>query len=76
MKMKRVSALILAGLLSIGMCVPVLAATQDSAGNIFEAGSNVSLPSVPFFGAPKNAASIPSIFSNPLICGKYTKKLG
>ncbi len=51
MKMKRISALILAGLLSVCMCVPAFAATQDSAGNIFEADSNVSLPSVPFFGA-------------------------
>ncbi|MBO4901846.1 MAG: hypothetical protein J5518_03550 [Lachnospiraceae bacterium] len=51
MKKKKLMTLLLAGLLTVCMCVPALAAEPDSAGNIMDAGNMVSLPSTPFFGA-------------------------
>ncbi len=51
MKNKKLMTLVLAALLAIATCIPVLANEPDSAGNIIEAGDMVTLPSTPFFGA-------------------------
>ena len=71
MRKKKGVSLLIAALLTICMCVPVFAADIDSAGNIFEAGNLVSLPSNPFFGAvaagqsvsAKNAKADGSVFA-------------
>lgn len=51
MKNKKLMTLVLAALLAIATCIPVMADEPDSAGNIFEAGDMVTLPTTPFFGA-------------------------
>ena len=53
---KRLTTLLMAGLMAVCMCVSVFAdaateSTQDSAGNLMISGDNVLLPSTPFFGA-------------------------
>ena len=50
MKKKRTAAIVMTALLALCMCVPAFAEDIDSAGNVFESGETVSLPSVPFFG--------------------------
>lgn len=52
MKFKKITTIVLAGLLSVVTCFPVLAADEtaiDSAGNVSAAGGNVNMPSE-FFG--------------------------
>jgi len=51
MKKKKITAVVLSLLMAMFVCVPVLAAEPDSAGNIFESGDVVTLPTDPFFGA-------------------------
>ena len=51
MKKKRIFALAITCLLTACMCVPVFAKEADSAGNYFDAGETVTLPSDPIFGA-------------------------
>lgn len=51
MKKKTIMAVLISSMMALAMCVPAFAEEPDSAGNIFEAGDNVSLPSDPFFGA-------------------------
>ena len=51
MNTKRIVAFVLASVLAAGVCIPVLAADTDSAGNIFEADDSVTLSDIPFFGA-------------------------
>ena len=51
MKKRRIIALAVTCLLAVCMCIPVYGAEPDSAGNIFDSGNMVSLPSTPFFGA-------------------------
>ena len=50
---KKLISLITIALLTLGMCVPVLAmeTETDSAGNVFASGDNVTLPRETFFGA-------------------------
>ncbi len=50
MKKKTIPAIMITGLMALAMCIPAFAQEPDSAGNIFEAGDSVSLPSDPFFG--------------------------
>jgi len=50
MNKKRITAIIMTCLMTALMCVPVLAAEPDSAGNVFDADNAVSLSS-PVFGA-------------------------
>lgn len=50
MKKKKIFAIIMTLLLAVFMCVPAFAEDMDSAGNVFESGDTVSLPTIPFFG--------------------------
>ena len=51
MKRKCIAALLAVCILVMVLSMPLFAAETDSAGNIFEAGEQVTLSDVPFFGA-------------------------
>ena len=62
---KKWMALLAAGIMTLCMCVPVLATEieVDSAGNVMAAGDLVTLPATPFFGAIAAGQSV-SVINN------------
>ncbi len=50
---KKIITLLMAGLLAVSVCVPVMAmeSEEDSAGNVLASGDLVTLPTSPFFSA-------------------------